>query len=155
MLQSSVYFVISPLYYNQDIFKPQQGQVRVMCRLMLLRMLLNRVAHCAKAVLAYPDNDMAADKQRTRAAGAMRVMCRVSRRRKDTLVYTAVAGSLLFVHHFLISSSTRILTRFPFSDLLDKPWSQVSSLLPPGTCLHFYHAWGSAFPLPVEFRRIF
>ena len=24
--------------------------------------------------------------------------------------------------------------------LLDKPWSQVSSLLPPGTCLQFYRA---------------
>ena len=26
---------------------------------------------------------------------------------------------------------------FTVSDLLDKPWSLVSSLLPPGTCLHF------------------
>ena len=29
---------------------------------------------------------------------------------------------------------------FTLSDLLDKPWPQVSSLLPPGTCLHFYRA---------------
>ena len=39
------------------------------------------------------------------------------------------------------------------SDLLDKPWSQVSSL-PPGTCLHFYRAQASAFPLFVDFHRM-
>ena len=30
-------------------------------------------------------------------------------------------------------------------------WSQVSSLLPPGTSLHFYHALGSVFPLSSFF----
>ena len=43
--------------------------------------------------------------------------------------------------------------RVTLSDLLDKPRSQVSSLPPPGTCLHFYHAEGSAFPLLVDFHR--
>ena len=37
--------------------------------------------------------------------------------------------------------------------LLIKLWSEVSSLLPPDTCLHFYRAYGSAFPLLVDFRR--
>ena len=43
---------------------------------------------------------------------------------------------------------------FTLSDLLDKPWSQVSSLLPPGARLHFYHAEGSALPLLVDFHRM-
>ena len=35
--------------------------------------------------------------------------------------------------------------------LPDKPWSQVSSLLPPGFCLHFLsRIWGSAIPLLVD-----
>ena len=37
----------------------------------------------------------------------------------------------------LLSSSTRMTGGFTLSDLLDKPWSQVSSLLPSGTCLQF------------------
>ena len=36
--------------------------------------------------------------------------------------------------------------------LLDKPWSQVSSLLPPGSCLQFLsRIKGSAIPLLVDF----
>ena len=42
---------------------------------------------------------------------------------------------------------------FTLIDLVDEPCSQVSSL-PPGTCLHFYRAQGSAFPLLVDFHRI-
>ena len=38
--------------------------------------------------------------------------------------------------------------------LLDKPWSQVSFLLLPGTCLHFYRKEGSAFPTLVGFHQI-
>ena len=34
--------------------------------------------------------------------------------------------------------------------LLDRPWSQVSSLFPPGYCLNFYRAEGSAAPLLVD-----
>ena len=41
---------------------------------------------------------------------------------------------------------------FTRNDLLDKPWSQVSSLLPPGTCIRFNRALGSAFP-PFSFLR--
>ena len=43
---------------------------------------------------------------------------------------------------------------FTLCDLLDKPWSQVSSILPPDTCLHFYHAYGSAFPMLVNVHRM-
>ena len=45
---------------------------------------------------------------------------------------------LFFLAHFY----------FPASD---KPWSQVSSLLPLGSCLNFYLAYGSAIPLLVDF----
>ena len=40
-------------------------------------------------------------------------------------------------HHFYFPA--QLVGGFTLSDLLDKPWSQVSSL-PPGTCLHFYRA---------------
>ena len=35
-----------------------------------------------------------------------------------------------------------------------QPWSQVPSLLPNGTRLHFNSVEGSAFPLIVDFHRI-
>ena len=35
---------------------------------------------------------------------------------------------------------------FTLSNLLDKPWSQVSSLLPPGTCLQFLSRIGFSIP---------
>ena len=37
-------------------------------------------------------------------------------------------------HHFYFPA--QLVGGFTLSDLLDKPWSQVSSLLPPGTCLN-------------------
>ena len=41
-------------------------------------------------------------------------------------------------------------------DLLDKPWSQVSPLLPPGTRLHFFaHTRSSAFPLFYQLFVLF
>ena len=41
-----------------------------------------------------------------------------------------------FNHHFYFAAQ---LLGFTLSDLLDKPWSQVSSL-PPGAGLYFYRA---------------
>ena len=49
---------------------------------------------------------------------------------------------VFFLFFFLTLTST--------FQLLDKPWSQVSSLLPPGSCLQFYCAQGSAIPLLVD-----
>ena len=49
----------------------------------------------------------------------------------------------------LLSGSTR--RRFALSDLLDKPWSQVSSLLPPGTCLQFLSRIGFSIPAARRF----
>ena len=40
-----------------------------------------------------------------------------------------------FFHHFYFPA--QFVGGFTLSDLPDKPWSQVSSLLPPGTCLQF------------------
>ena len=34
----------------------------------------------------------------------------------------------------------QLVAGFPLSDLLDKPWSQVSSILPPRTCLRIFVA---------------
>ena len=59
-----------------------------------------------------------------------------------TLNYVS-AGPVFFYFIFLIItfySTAQLVGGFTLSDLLDKPWSQVSSLLPPGTCLHFYRA---------------
>ena len=53
----------------------------------------------------------------------------------------------------LFSSLSRGFTLSGF--LLDEPWSQVSSLFPPGTCLHLFIAPGAAFPLLVDFHRIY
>ena len=39
-----------------------------------------------------------------------------------------------FNHHFYCPA--QLVGGFTLSDLLDKPWSQVSCLLPLGTCLH-------------------
>ena len=35
---------------------------------------------------------------------------------------------------------------FTLSDLLDKPWSKVSSILPPGTCIQFFSRIGFSIP---------
>ena len=43
-------------------------------------------------------------------------------------------------HHFHFPA--QLEGGFTLGDLLDKPWSQVSSLLSPGTCLYFYRAQG-------------
>ena len=49
----------------------------------------------------------------------------------------------------------QLVRGFTLSDFLDKPWLQVSSLLPPGKCLYnLYRALGSAFPLLVDFHRM-
>ena len=55
----------------------------------------------------------------------------------------------------LMSMHTRYIYFFWHTStfqLLDKPWAQASSLLRPGSCLHFfYRVQGSAIPLLVEF----
>ena len=41
---------------------------------------------------------------------------------------------------------------FTLANLLDKPWSQASSLLPPGACLYFYRAsMGCSIPTARRF----
>ena len=57
-----------------------------------------------------------------------------------------------FYHHFCFPA--QLVGGSTLSDLLDKSWSQVSSLLPSGMCLHFYRAWGSAFPPLVDYHRM-
>ena len=58
-----------------------------------------------------------------------------------------------FFHHFYFP--TQLVGGFTLSDLMYKPWSQVSPNPPgPGTCLHFFRAEGSAFPLLVGFHRM-
>ena len=55
----------------------------------------------------------------------------------DFLVVVVV----VFVPSLSLSSPTRMkIGGFTLSDLLDKSWSQVSTLLLPGICLHFYRA---------------
>ena len=41
---------------------------------------------------------------------------------------------------FYVFNHHQVVGGFTLSDLLDKLWSQVSSLLPPSTRLHFYRA---------------
>ena len=43
-----------------------------------------------------------------------------------------------FEHHFYFPA--QLVGRFTLSDLVDKTWSQVPSLLLPHKCVHFYRA---------------
>ena len=52
-------------------------------------------------------------------------------------------------HHFHFPA--QLVGRFTLSDLLDKPWSQVSSLLPPGTYLQFLSRIGFSIPTARRF----
>ena len=45
---------------------------------------------------------------------------------------------IFFSYHFYFPA--QLVGGFTLSDLVDKPWSQASSLLPPGTCPHFNRA---------------
>ena len=56
-----------------------------------------------------------------------------STRHRDILL--AVFFCFFFNHHFYFPA--QLVGGFTLNDLLDKPWSQVSSNLPPGTCLQF------------------
>ena len=51
-------------------------------------------------------------------------------------------------HHFHFPAQ---LVGFTLSDLLDKPLSQVSSLLPPDTCLQFLSRIGFSIPTARQF----
>ena len=64
---------------------------------------------------------------------------------KDLCTRITTFFSFSFGSSLLVSSSIR--QTFTLSDLLDKPSSQVTSPLPPGTRLHFYRGYSSAFPL--------
>ena len=55
----------------------------------------------------------------------------------------------LYDNHFYFPAQR--LGGFTIRNLLDKPWSQVSSLLPPGTCLQ---CLSSSFPLIVDLDRM-
>ena len=73
-----------------------------------------------------------------------------------TCVYLCLP--ILYIHyiiyiydHFYFPAQ---LVGFTLSDLLDKPWSQVSSLLPPGARLQFLSRVGFSIPLLVDFHRM-
>ena len=55
----------------------------------------------------------------------------------------------LFNHHFHFPA--HLVVGFTLSDVLDKPWSRVSSLLPPGTCLQFLSRIGFSIPTARRF----
>ena len=54
-----------------------------------------------------------------------------------------------FYHHFYFPA--QLVGGFTHSDLPEKPWSQVSSLLPPGTCLQFLSRIGFSIPTAHRF----
>ena len=57
--------------------------------------------------------------------------------------------NLLFFHHFFFPA--QLVGVFTFSDLQDKRWSQVSSLLAPGTCIQFLSRIGFRIPTASRF----
>ena len=64
---------------------------------------------------------------------------------KDTFFFFL----FFFDGHFYLPA--QLVGGFTLSDLLDKPWSQVSSLLPPGTCLQFLSRIGFSIPTARRF----
>ena len=58
---------------------------------------------------------------------------------------------LILGNHFYFPAQLVLVGYFTLSDLLDKPWSQVSSLLPPGTCLQFLSRIGFSIPTARRF----
>ena len=58
-------------------------------------------------------------------------------------LFSIVTAYLFFIFFifliitFTFQPNSYLVGGFTLGDLLDKPWSQVSSLLPPGTCLYF------------------
>ena len=54
-----------------------------------------------------------------------------------------------FDYHFYFPA--QLVGGFTLSGLPDKPWSQVSSLLPPGTCLQFLSCIGFSIPTARRF----
>ena len=58
----------------------------------------------------------------------------------EVLVWTGMNVFRVYVGVRHFSSSAQLLVVFALNDLLDKPWSQVSNLLPPDACLAFSRA---------------
>ena len=58
----------------------------------------------------------------------------------------------LFVCKFYFPA--QLIGGFSLSDLLDKPWSQVTSHLPPGTCLQFLSRIGFSIRTARRFHRM-
>ena len=71
------------------------------------------------------------------------------RQQGATSTYCFFAFFLKFFHHFYFPA--QLVGGFTLSDLLDRPWSQVSSLLPPGTCLQFLSRIGFSIPTARRF----
>ena len=59
-------------------------------------------------------------------------------------IYVVMYQVYTFFYHFYFAA--QLVGDFTLSDLLDKPWSQVSCLLPPGTCLQFLSRIGFSIP---------
>ena len=61
--------------------------------------------------------------------------------------------SVLFIYFFNdhFHFPVQLVGGFTLSDLLDKPWSQVPPLFPPGTCLQFLSRIGFSIPTARRF----
>ena len=81
--------------------------------------------------------------------------CTRSKPRNNTAYFEVVFFFVVVVvvvvvdHHFYFPA--QLVGGFTLSDLLDKPWSQVSSLLPPGTYLQFLSRIGLSIPTARRF----
>ena len=71
-------------------------------------------------------------------------------------LFDVILRFILVNRHFKACFPALLLGIFTLSGFLDKPWSPVSSLLSPGTCLHFlprrvrHPHQGSVFPPRVD-----
>ena len=98
---------------------------------------LERGCAAASAVTRYqvPGIQHDNDSYSTRIQVGVRLLCKAG-----PIVCVYQVDQFFFFYHFYFPAQLLIVEGFTFSDLMDKPWSQASPLLPPGTCLHFYRA---------------
>ena len=66
-------------------------------------------------------------------------------------MYLASIFFFFSLNHFHFPAQLVLIRGFTLSDLLDKPWSQVSYLLPPATCLQFLSRIGFSIPTARRF----
>ena len=136
-------------------------------------MILVRTGCCCqyRYILVYLDTILGLEKLKTGVSGYRRNSILITRRNAKRIVVNKVLCMLsycgvpevgmfwfmnehVFVFVFVLNHfhfPAQLVGGFTLSNLLDKSWSQVSSPLPSGTCLHFLSRIGFSIPTARRF----